>query len=48
MSFEDDVFISYRHQNNDLKDDKGKGWVDHFHERLEIQLTEILGYKPRV
>jgi len=48
MSFEDDVFISYRHHNNELKDHNGKGWVDHFHERLEFQLTEILGYQPKV
>src|SRR5262245_27421439 len=48
MSFEDDVFISYRHQNNESKDDKGKGWVDYFHERLEYQLTEILGYPAKV
>lgn len=48
MSFDDDVFISYRHQNNESKDDKGKGWVDYFHERLEFQLTEILGYQPKV
>jgi hypothetical protein len=48
MRFEDDVFISYSHQNNESKDDKDKGWVDYFHERLEFQLTEILGYKPKV
>jgi len=37
MSFEDDVFISYSHQNNESKDDKDKGWVDYFHERLEFR-----------
>ena len=28
MSFEDDVFLSYRHLDNQLKDDQGKGWGD--------------------
>lgn len=48
MSFEDDVFISYRHLDNQLKDDKSKGWVDNFHERLEYKLAELLGYEPKV
>ena len=48
MSFEDDVFISYRHLDNQLMDDKGKGWVDNFHERLEYKLAELLGYAPKV
>ena len=48
MCFEDDVFISYRHLDNQLKDDKGKGWVDNFHERLEYKLAELLGYEPKV
>jgi hypothetical protein len=48
MCFEDDVFISYRHLDNQIKDDKGKGWVDNFHERLEYKLAELLGYEPKV
>ena len=48
MSFEDDVFLSYRHLDNQLKDDQGKGWVDNFHRRLEYKLAELLGYEPKV
>lgn len=48
MSFEDDVFISYSHLDNRFKDDKEKGWVDNFHERLEYKLAEILGFPPKV
>lgn len=48
MNFVDDLFISYRHIDNKLKDDQGKGWVDNFHERLEYKLAEILGYEPKI
>jgi hypothetical protein len=46
--FEKDTFISYRHDNNLLLDENEKGWVDNFHERLEIQLTELIGRKALV
>lgn len=48
FTFEDDVFISYRHLDNELLDEEGKGWVDNFHERFESVLGEALGYKPRI
>lgn len=48
FAFEDDVFISYRHLDNELLDEDGKGWVDNFHERFESLLGEALGYEPRV
>jgi hypothetical protein len=44
----DDVFISYRHLDNELLDEQGKGWIDKFHERFEIILGETLGYEPKV
>lgn len=46
--FEDDVFISYRHLDNELRDEWGKGWVDNFHERFEGLLGEALGYEPKI
>jgi len=46
--FTDDVFISYRHLDNDLHDELGKGWIDNFHERLESVLGEALGYEPLI
>jgi hypothetical protein len=46
--FIDDVFISYRHLDNELLDDQGKGWIDNFHERFESILGETLGYAPKI
>jgi hypothetical protein len=44
----DDVFISYRHLDNELLDEEGKGWIDNFHERFESVLGEALGYEPHI
>lgn len=46
--FVDDVFISYRHLDNELLDEQGKGWIDNFHERFESVLGEALGYEPKI
>ncbi len=40
-----DAFISYKQDNNHLLDENNKGWVDNFHERLEVQLVELIGRK---
>jgi hypothetical protein len=48
QTFTDDVFISYRHLDNELHDDQGKGWIDNFHERFESVLGEALGYEPLI
>jgi hypothetical protein len=47
-AFRDDVFISYRHLDNELLDDRGKGWIDNFHDRFESVLGEALGYEPKI
>lgn len=47
-AFVDDVFISYRHLDNELLDEQGKGWIDNFHKRFESVLGEALGYEPRI
>src|SRR5437764_894020 len=47
-TFVDDVFISYRHLDNELLDKEKKGWVDRFHEDFEIILGEELGYEPQI
>ena len=47
-TFADDVFISYRHLDNELLDEEGKGWIDNFHERFESVLAEALGYEPSI
>ena len=46
--FTDDVFISYRHLDNELLDEQGKGWIDNFHERFESVLGEAMGYEPSI
>ena len=48
QAFVDDVFISYRHLDNELLDEQGKGWIDNFHERFESVLGEALGYEPKI
>jgi len=48
QTFTDDVFISYRHLDNELHDEQGKGWIDNFHERFESVLGETLGYEPSI
>lgn len=47
-SFVDDVFISYRHLDNELLDERGMGSVNNFHERFESLLGEALGYAPTI
>jgi hypothetical protein len=42
MSFKDDIFISYRHLDNESE------WVDNFHERLRVRLGEFSVNKPRI
>lgn len=48
MTYEDDVFISYSHIDNQLLDRNGKGWIDNFHFRLGRMLGERLGREVRV
>jgi hypothetical protein len=47
-TFVDDVFISYRHLDNERLDEQGKGWVDNFHEQFEVVLAEARGERPTV
>ncbi len=48
MNFENHLFISYTHIDNLRYANVPKGWIDHFHERLEIRLTQLLGKKAKV
>jgi len=48
QTFIDDVFISYRHLDNELLDEQGNGWIDNFHKRFESLLGEALGYEPKI
>ncbi len=46
--FEHDLFISYAHLDNKPLHDSRHGWIDLFHERLEIRLGQLLGKPPRI
>ncbi len=38
-----DIFISYTHRDNAKLSDEQQGWVDRFHEALEMRLTSLWG-----
>jgi hypothetical protein len=44
--FEDDVFISYAHLDNQPLKDGGEGWISKFHRLLEVLLRKRLGVDP--
>lgn len=41
--YEDEVFISYAHIDNQPLDECLKGWVETLHERLQIRLSQLTG-----
>ena len=43
-----DAFISYNHDNNLLRDQDGNGWVDNFHQHLEVHLLQFTGRKVAI
>lgn len=44
--FEDDIFISYAHIDNQPLADGQKGWITSFHKALEVRLSQLLGERP--
>lgn len=46
--FQNDLFISYAHIDNQFFSEKTKGWIDLLHERLEIRLAQLLGTPPNI
>ena len=46
--FEDDLFISYAHIDNQPLAEGLKGWVETFHERLKIRLEQLTGEPVRI
>jgi len=46
--YEDDIFISYAHNDNQALLEGQRGWVDVFHQALERRLQVHLGAKPAV
>jgi hypothetical protein len=47
-SFENHLFISYAHIDNQPLAEGLKGWVDTLHERLAIRLAQLLGKPPKI
>ena len=47
-AFEEDLFISYAHIDNQPLAEGLKGWVETFHERLKVRLEQIAGQTVRV
>lgn len=44
--FEEDIFISYAHIDNQPLAEGQKGWITSFHQALEIRLGQLLGAEP--
>ena len=47
-NFEHDIFISYAHIDNQPLAEGLKGWVETFHERLQVRLAQLLGEDARI
>jgi hypothetical protein len=47
-NFEDDIFISYAHLDNQPLDEGMDGWVESLHERLGVRLSQLLGEEVRI
>ena len=46
--FENQLFISYAHIDNEHFSGTTEGWIDLLHERLEIRLAQLLGKSPKI
>jgi hypothetical protein len=48
MDFENDVFVSYAHIDDQSPIEGQKGWISSFHRALEIRLGQLRGKTPRI
>lgn len=48
MEFENDVFVSYAHIDDQTLSEGQKGWITAFHRALEVRLSQLLGKTPRI
>lgn len=48
MNFEQDIFISYAHVDNEALIEGQIGWIDGLHRALRIRLTQLLGEEPKI
>lgn len=47
-AFENDIFISYAHIDNEPLTEGQEGWISDFHRSLEKRLAQLLGDRPRI
>src|SRR5580765_1809768 len=47
-TFENDVFVSYAHIDDQSLAEGKPGWIAIFHRALEIRLAQLLGKPPRI
>jgi hypothetical protein len=48
MNFDNDIFISYAHIDDQALVEGQKGWISSFHRALEVRLAQLLGREPRI
>ncbi|MEB3357600.1 MAG: hypothetical protein VKK04_12805 [Synechococcales bacterium] len=48
MAFEDDIFISYTHIDNQPLTEGQKGWISHFHHCLKLRLAQLRGKEAKI
>ena len=46
--FENDIFISYAHLDDETPSETQEGWISHFHKCLEFRVSQLFGAKPRI
>jgi hypothetical protein len=47
MPFDNDIFVSYAHLDNEVYDNP-QGWVDRLDKKLRLRLAQLLGADPKV
>lgn len=48
MGFEEDIFISYAHLDNERPGSEETGWIASFHKDLEIRVGQLVGKTPKI
>ena len=48
MEFQQDIFISYAHNDDHALTDDEKGWISNFHNTLKVMVMEKLGVEPKI
>jgi TIR domain-containing protein len=46
--FENDIFVSYAHIDDQVIADGQTGWIATLHRALEVRLAQLLGYEPKI